>query len=78
VDVLVTDLTMPAMTGVDLASILSEEQPDLPILFLSGHSDGVAESVAKGLPCADFLQKPFGEERLMAVLEALMMRRVQG
>jgi len=75
VDVLVTDLTMPAMTGVDLARSLLGEQPELPVLFLSGHLDGVIEAAARDLERASYLQKPFGEESLIVAVEQLMGER---
>ena len=38
-DVVVTDIGMPEMDGYDLARRLSEERPDMPIVFMSGYGD---------------------------------------
>ncbi|HYD53801.1 MAG TPA: ATP-binding protein [Gemmatimonadaceae bacterium] len=38
-DLVITDLTMPGMTGIDLASRLHDDHPSLPIILLSGYSE---------------------------------------
>ena len=39
IDLLVTDVMMPEMTGVELARRASEARPDLPILLVTGYAD---------------------------------------
>jgi PAS domain S-box-containing protein len=56
-DVVVTDIGMPEMDGHDLARWLSEEQPELPIVFMSGYGDPE--------PKVPFLQKPFAPDALV-------------
>ncbi len=58
VDLLVTDLAMPQMTGIDLAERVRERTPELPIVFMSGNldSDELRSQIAEGQ--AVFLQKP--------------------
>jgi PAS domain S-box-containing protein len=57
IGVLVTDLMMPGMDGVDLASRLRAEQPDLPVLFITGYAGG---DLSLRLPDdANVLRKPF-------------------
>jgi CheY-like chemotaxis protein len=61
-DLLVTDVVMPEMGGVEMASILRERIPDLPVLFMSGYSQ-------ERLPDdALFLQKPFDSGHLLALV----------
>lgn len=56
VDVLVTDLTMPHMTGRALADSLRVRRPQLPVLFLTGEP---IEAVRDGLgPFTAYLRKP--------------------
>ena len=72
VDLLLTDIVMPDMGGRELATRLTDRQPDLPVLFMSGYDpeavfgDGLLES---GLP---FLSKPFDSEMLAARVRALL------
>lgn len=59
VDVIVTDITMPRMTGIELALRVRAECPGVPVLLVSGYShDGVACPADAGLG-VDFLPKPY-------------------
>ena len=59
IDVLITDVVMPQMSGPKLREILASERPPMRVLFVSGHSQGVLQQ--KGVENFDtqFLQKPF-------------------
>jgi PAS domain S-box-containing protein len=72
VDVLVTDVVMPGMSGQQLAEHARERAPDLRVVFMSGHTDDVL--VRDGVRQGDiaFVQKPFTRDSLLrAVEEAL-------
>jgi two-component system, cell cycle sensor histidine kinase and response regulator CckA len=61
VDFLLTDLIMPGMNGRELAYRLSEVQPEMKALYVSGYADGIVQdgvhgALEKGLA---FLQKPY-------------------
>jgi PAS domain S-box-containing protein len=71
-DLLITDITMPVMSGAELARTLTEERPDLPVLFLSGYSDGLVGQVSSELSRARFLQKPFAEDALIRAVHSLL------
>ena len=67
---LVTDVVMPAMTGIELAISLVTEIPGLPIIFMSGYAAGIEGY--EQFKHTKFLQKPFGRETLLnAVCEGL-------
>jgi len=64
IDLLVTDVVMPEMNGVELADALVEQWPWLPVLFVSGHLD---EGAMRRNPLdadADLLRKPFTPDQL--------------
>jgi signal transduction histidine kinase len=73
IDLLVTDLLMPALSGTELAERLFEERPGIGVLFLSGYSDGNVDSFL-GHPDVDLLQKPFGAHELVERVRALIDR----
>jgi CheY-like chemotaxis protein len=68
-DVLVTDLSMPHLGGVELAHGLRAAWPALKVLYTSGHADRTADV---GGPDARFLQKPFDADELLDALAELL------
>ena len=61
-DLLLTDVVMPGMTGTDLANVSKELRPDLPILFMSGFADTEAVRLKVWDDAARLLHKPFTED----------------
>jgi two-component system, cell cycle sensor histidine kinase and response regulator CckA len=57
-DLLLTDVVMPDMTGAALASRIREEDPDLKVLYLTGHPDRLFEEKEAPLVQEAFLEKP--------------------
>ena len=72
VDLLLTDVIMPDLTGPVLAERLRSRQPDLPVLFISGfhYADLVQRFVTrKGFT---LVQKPFAPGALLRVIEEVL------
>jgi FixJ family two-component response regulator len=63
---------MGGMTGMELQARLIERQSPLPIVFITGHGDVpmAVESMKKG--ALDFIQKPFKEDQLVALVERML------
>jgi two-component system cell cycle sensor histidine kinase/response regulator CckA len=73
VDLVISDLVMPGLSGIELSEELTRRNPDVKILFISGYNkqEEVAAAMAKGA-AVGFLQKPFDLTILAAkVREAL-------
>jgi len=72
VDLVITDLSMPHMSGADLGRVLEEMWPGMNMLYISG---SLPETVSKELPadCA-FLPKPFAPDALVNAVRCLMER----
>jgi nitrogen-specific signal transduction histidine kinase/ActR/RegA family two-component response regulator len=64
-DVVLSDVIMPGMSGIDLAKILKGSHPNLPIVLASGYSHVLAENAHQGFP---LLQKPYAACSLAAAL----------
>ncbi len=64
-DLMVTDVIMPGMSGQQLSARLRMKLPDLPILYVSGYTDDAILQHGRFLPNTAFLQKPFSP-RLLA------------
>ncbi|HET9019081.1 MAG TPA: ATP-binding protein, partial [Acetobacteraceae bacterium] len=66
-DLLVVDFAMPGMNGAEMARIVRDRLPALPIVFASGYADTAAIEGAIG-PEAKLLRKPFRLDELHAIL----------
>lgn len=64
VDVVVTDVVMPRLNGVELAHALAVLNPQLPVILMSGYASAQLEGMGIVVPCA-VLAKPFPAERLV-------------
>jgi PAS domain S-box-containing protein len=74
VDLLVTDVVMPGMSGGSLGERLERERPGLPILYISGFAG--EDVIRRGLLAADrpFLQKPFAPDELARKVREVLDR----
>lgn len=72
VDLVLTDVMMPGMSGVELASRIGERWPTLPVVMMSGYSD--AEVRAKGAlgRQRSLIEKPFTAAGLLSAVEAAL------
>jgi DNA-binding NtrC family response regulator len=64
VDLVLTDVRMPDMDGVDLLARLKAVQPDLPVILITAHGSIASAVEAMKLGAFDYLTKPFDRERL--------------
>jgi DNA-binding response OmpR family regulator len=70
--ILITDLTMPHLTGVDLMEKIRAINADLPVIILTGYGDKASrENIAEYSRC-ELLQKPVSGEELMRVVAELI------
>ena len=70
--VIVTDIRMPEMTGLELTKRLRAEGCALPIIVITGHGDIPLAVEAMKAGVADFLEKPFDDEALLRSIRAAM------
>lgn len=70
-DLLVTDQTMPQLSGAELARQALALHPGLPVVLCTGFSDRIDEAGAAALGITQFLRKPFEPQRLLALVDAL-------
>jgi two-component system cell cycle sensor histidine kinase/response regulator CckA len=72
IDLLVTDVTMPGFSGVELARRLGEARPAMRVLFISGYTDQEASQWGKLNQPVQFLQKPFHPDAFLAKVRQLL------
>ena len=60
-DLVITDLTMPKMTGDKLVKEILNIRPDIPIILCTGFSEKIDEKIAKEIGASDYLEKPIDQ-----------------
>ena len=68
IDILITDVIMPGLTGPDVFQHLSKRDPTLKALFMSGYTGRIVDSGTLTGPNTAFIQKPFTVKELAAKL----------
>ncbi|HEY3667706.1 MAG TPA: response regulator, partial [Polyangiaceae bacterium] len=72
IDLLITDVVMPGMSGRELAQRVTSARPDTKVLFVSGYTDDAVLRHGVTTPGMAFLQKPFALEDLLQRVRALL------
>lgn len=71
-DLVFSDVIMPGMNGVELAILIREKYPGLPVVLTSGYSDVLAENADRGF---ELIQKPYSVEALSRTLRKVISDR---
>ena len=76
IDLLITDLQMPGINGIELVKYAGEHFPDMPVLVITGFPsvDGAVDAVRSG--ALDYLVKPFTNEELKRSIERSFHNRL--
>jgi CheY-like chemotaxis protein len=64
-DLVFSDVIMPGMNGVELAGVIRDRYPGLPVVLTSGYSNVLAENAHRGF---ELIQKPYSVESLSRIL----------
>ena len=75
IDLLVTDVVMPGMSGRELAEAAAKRRPGLPALFLSGYTPDEVLRQGVEAAAAHFLQKPFSPASLLKKVREVLSPR---
>jgi two-component system, cell cycle sensor histidine kinase and response regulator CckA len=67
-DILMTDLTMPGLSGADLIRRVRARRPELPVVLSSGFGDSLRAGELASLSLGAYLQKPYTQRELAAAL----------
>jgi DNA-binding NtrC family response regulator len=71
-DLVFSDVIMPGMNDVELASVIRERYPGLPVVLTSGYSNVLAENADRGFK---LIQKPYSVESLSRILRKAISER---
>lgn len=76
VDLLVTDLMMPGMSGRDLATIVRGKYPKTRVLYVTGFADTLFKDLTELGEGESFIEKPFGTDGLLEATRLLMFGQI--
>ncbi len=71
-NLVITDQTMPYMTGGELAVKMMELRPDIPVILCTGYSESISVEKALSLGMKDYLHKPISLNELLASVQKAM------
>jgi len=73
-DIVVTDLKMPGLSGLELLEVLRREAPEVPVIMVTGYAsvDSAMEAMKRG--ATDFIKKPYDMEELGLLVEKTLER----
>ena len=71
-DVVITDMTMPRMTGDKLAAEVLKIRPHMPVIICTGYSERMSAKKAEGLGVRKYLEKPIGLRNMASALREVL------
>jgi two-component system, cell cycle sensor histidine kinase and response regulator CckA len=72
IDLILTDMVMPGMSGPELAKQITALKPKIRVVFMSGYSEQIVGDAGTLAPGAHFLQKPFKMNSLLTTIRAAL------
>jgi PAS domain S-box-containing protein len=77
-DLVITDMTMPQMTGVELARKFLAIRPDIPIILCTGFNELINEKTAKEIGIREFALKPVSKKEMAEMVRRALDTKLQG
>jgi two-component system response regulator FixJ len=74
---IVTDVRMPEMDGLEFQEKLAAGGIQVPVIVMTGHADVPLAVRAMKAGAVDFIEKPFGDEAILASIEGALKRKAQ-
>jgi CheY-like chemotaxis protein len=68
IDLLLTDVVLLGMTGIELADTLIRKRPEIAVVYMSGYTERSLPDLPQPPPGAHFLAKPFTSDRLVEII----------
>jgi PAS domain S-box-containing protein len=71
-DLIITDMTMPGLTGDKLAAKILKIRPDFPIILCTGYSENLSEADAMKIGIKKYIQKPIANQDLIGLIREVL------
>ena len=78
-DVILLDLSMPRMGGWSVVETLSSDHrtENIPVIIMTGHTDGKTRLKAHEMGCAGFVAKPYNADEILGLVQRIIGSRVK-
>lgn len=73
---LLVDVKLPGMSGLELQAQVKQDQPDLPVILMTGHGDVAVARTALRAGTLDFIEKPINDDELLSAIELALSGEV--
>jgi PAS domain S-box-containing protein len=74
-DLIITDMAMPNMTGIELSRKILQLRPAMPVILYTGHSETITKEKAKTYGISEFLLKPITARELLRTIRNVLDER---
>lgn len=74
-DLVLTDQTMPELTGLELAKRILEYKPDIPVILCTGYSSTISAEIAEAEGIRGFVMKPLSKQTLSQKIAEILSRK---
>jgi len=74
-DMVFTDIRMPGMDGLDMASRMKKSYPEMPVVVITGYGTEASEKKASDLGVAGFMRKPLSPDTIIEHAERVLRER---
>jgi len=71
-DLVITDMTMPELTGDKIVTEMKKVRPDIPVILCTGFSEKIANGIITGIKPDRILMKPAGKDDLLTTIRVLL------
>ncbi len=71
-DLVITDQTMPGMTGIELSKRILQLRPEMPIILCTGYSSIASKDIAEDAGIREFVLKPLTVEQLSKLIREVL------
>lgn len=75
-DLVITDYTMPEMTGTQLAEAMMAIRPDIPVILCTGFNEQITEQVLEKMGIRHLLMKPFDQKELSLIIHDIIGEKI--
>jgi FixJ family two-component response regulator len=73
-DLVITNMTMPPMTGIELPRALRAVRPDLPVILCTGYSELITREDAEKEGVSIFVEKPYSTTNIIEIMNKYFQR----